>query len=92
MKEASKLFLDMAASGQLNQYLEQFGVHERDRTNLMGIIARLTIKAQDGDEKAARLLLELSGDLPKKGKRLNLDIGIDDVVIYLPEVEKLPDD
>lgn len=93
-KEAAKIFLGLAASGQLDQYLKQLGVNEIDRTNMMGIIARHTILAQSGNDKSARLLFELSGDLSRQGGENTMNVSIDKsnsegVVIYLPEVETL---
>jgi hypothetical protein len=96
-KESAKLFLQLTATGNLNMYLEQLNVKTADRTNVMGIIAKHVIKAQSGDEKSARLVFELSGDLSRQGtdNKLNLNIGkVEDegIHIYLPEIEKLPED
>ena len=73
-KESAKLFLEMAATGQLDQYLEQFGVKRQERTNMMGIIARQIDKAQSGDEKSVRLIFELSGDITKQGVDMTVNI------------------
>jgi hypothetical protein len=90
-KETANLILHLAASGQLDQYLEQFGINKQDRTNMTGIVARHVLKAQAGDEKSARLVFELSGDLSKQGGDNNMNVNIgngeDGVVIYLPEKE-----
>lgn len=95
-KETAKLLLNLAASGQLDQYLEQLGVNTQDRTNQTGIIARHIIKAQSGDDKSARLVFELSGDLSKQAGDNNMNVNInkgdEGVVIYLPEVEPSPNE
>ena len=88
-KETAKLLLHLAAAGQLDTYLEQLGVSKHDRTNQTGIIARHIVKAQTGDEKSARLVFELSGDLSKQVGDNSLSVNIantdEQVVIVLPD-------
>ena len=88
-RETARLFLDLPAAAQLDENLEKLGIASLDRTNLMGIIARLALKAQSGDVHASRLLLELSGDLQKNNAENNLSVNFNndkqDVVIYIPD-------
>jgi len=89
-KETALIFLNMAATGNLDDILGKLDVSENDRTNLMGIIARQVVTAQGGgpqSEKAARLVLELAGMLQKGGIENNINISTDEekVVFYLPE-------
>jgi hypothetical protein len=55
----------------------------------MGIVARLTTKAQAGDIHAARLLWEVTGQMPKNNSEnsFNVNVGKDEenVVIYIPD-------
>jgi len=93
-KETAKMILQLAATSPLDQYLEGLGVKEQNRTNQTGIIARHIVLAQSGNEKSARLVFELSGDISKQGGEMNVHIGNGDdgVIVYLPEVEKLEGD
>ena len=88
-RETAKLFLDMAAAGQLDDNLGKLNVEPGDRTNLMALIARLVLAAQSGNVQAARLVLELSGDLPNRPENsFNVNVGKDDesnIVIYIPD-------
>ena len=89
-KETARLFLDMAATGNLDDILAKLNIKKSARTNLMGIIARHVLTAQSGNVNSARLVLEIAGELQNKGMEnsFNLNIGKDEedcVKIYLPE-------
>ena len=88
-KETAKLFLELMATGELNKNLAKLNVAEKERTNQMGIVARLTLKAQSGDVNSAKLLWELTGQLPKQGEN-NFNVNIvkdeeENVVIVIPD-------
>ena len=88
-KEATKLFLDMAAAGNLDDILAKLDVKEKDRTNLMGIVARHVVSAQSGNVNSARLVLEMAGMLQKNNTEnsvtINVDSEDDKVVFILPD-------
>ena len=89
-KEAAKLFLDMAVTEQLDKNLEQLMIKEGDRTNLMAIMARMTLLAQSGSINAAKLLLEVTDSLPKNNPENNFSVNVgkdtdDNVVIVIPD-------
>ncbi len=95
-KEAAKLFLNLATTEKLDKYLDELNVNDRDKTNLMAIIARHTLQAQAGNINSARLILELAGYLQKNSQDNNLNVNIgknsksgSNVVVYLPEKEEL---
>jgi len=88
-RETAQLFLNMAVAGNLDDILAKLEIKEGDRTNQMGIVARLTLKAQGGDVHAARLLWEITGQMPKNSENnFNVNVGKDDdesIVIYIPD-------
>jgi hypothetical protein len=75
-KEAALLFLNMAAAGSLDDILGKLDIPKNERTNQMGIIARLTVKAQSGDVQSAKLLLELTGQMPKESAENNFSVNV----------------
>ncbi len=93
-KETAMLFLGMAATGNLDTLLSQLDVKEQDRTNQMGIVARLAIKAQTGDVQAARLIWEITGQLPKSNTENNFSVNFErgkgEVAVYLPQKDPDP--
>ena len=89
-KETAQLFLNMAAAETVDERLNDLNVKTQDRTNLMGVIARLTILAQSGNINAVRLLMEISGDLQNKMSENNFSVNVgkddeDNVVIVIPD-------
>lgn len=95
-KEAANLFLNLAASKNLDKYLDELNVKEQDKTNLMAIIARHTLQAQSGNINSARFIFELAGYLQKNSQDNNLNVNIgkggkdgSNIVVYLPEKEEL---
>ena len=90
-KEAALFFLSLPAHEQSDKYLEVLGVDEKERTNLMGIMARHTYQAQGGNIHSARLILEVAGNLQKDvGNRMNINVNKDDdkVVFYIPQPDE----
>ena len=88
-KETALLFLNMAATGNLDEILDKLNIEKNDRTNLMGIVARHVVSAQSGNVNSARLVLEMAGMLQKNGSEnsVNVNIGTGDdesVIICLP--------
>ena len=90
MREVAKMLLGMAAKGKdLNKSLEAFGIPESDRTNMAGILARMTLEAQEGNIKAAEFVRDTAGYAPEKaGNNVNLNIDNGEkkgLVIYMPD-------
>ena len=93
--DAARLFLNLAATEQLDDNLAKLNVKKMDRTNMLGVIARLTLSAQTGNVRAAEVLFEISGykaaALNNNSSNLNVNIGNKDdnkVIIYLPEIDE----
>lgn len=76
-KQAAKYLLSMPTTEATKRNLKAMGLDgEEDDTNLMALIARMFIKGLSGDEKAARLVLELAGEDPKskiEAERLKME-------------------
>jgi len=97
-KDAALLFLNLAATEQLDDNLAKLNVKQMDRTNLLGVIARLTLSAQSGNVKAAEVLFDVAGYRQKEtgnSNNLSVKIGSDDddlkVVLYVPETKEEPE-
>lgn len=73
LREAAELYLSLPVTDKRAwNKLVRGGVSPEDTDNQMAIIAGLTIKAVQGDAKAAKLLFDLLGEQPKdesKGNR-----------------------
>ena len=94
-KEAARLFLNLAATEQLDDNLAKLNVKKIDRTNMLGVIARLTLSAQNGNVRAAEVLFEIAGyNDAHTNNSNNMSVNIDQkddenkVIIYLPHIEE----
>lgn len=66
LREAAELYLSLPVSDKRKwKKLYEDGVPPEDADNQMSIIAGLTIKAANGDAKAAKVLFDLLGEQPK---------------------------
>lgn len=99
MKEAAKLILNLKPPDECTAFLQQYGIEEKDCTNLMMIMAKAAQMAADGDIKAAEFLRDTVGENPKYQiyqKRLELAVSgkdsiqtiIDDWVNAIPELQE----
>lgn len=60
-KNAARLFLNLAATGNAADNLKSLGVAESDQTNMVGLMARLWLDGMKGDQKAIEMLLKTAG-------------------------------
>lgn len=65
MKEAAQLILNGKPPEQFNAILEEYGVEERDCTNLMLVMIKAAQMAANGNLKAAEFLRDTIGENPK---------------------------
>mgnify|MGYP006926039534 CR=1 FL=1 len=65
MKEAAKLILSLPANGEQAVLLAQYGIEEKDRTNITLIIAKAVQMAANGNIKAAEFVRDIIGESPK---------------------------
>ena len=76
-KQAAKLILNLPVElDAVKANLKKLGVDSDDMTNMVALMARMFTKGMEGDDKAARLLLEMSGDTPRQKNedaRLKMD-------------------
>ena len=88
MKEAAKVFLDLAAKGKIAKNLEELGVEENDMTNQMAIIARAFSNAMSGDMKAMEFLRDTAGYTIPNNFGTTVNVSADSVQkaeIYIPD-------
>lgn len=70
LREAADLYLSLpVADKRAWNKLARNGVDPEDVDNQMAIIAGLTIKAANGDAKAAKVLFDLLGETADQGKQ-----------------------
>lgn len=76
-KQAAKLILNLPVEfDAVKANLKKMGVDPDDMTNMVALMARMFTKGMEGDDKAVRLLLEMSGDTPRQKNedaRLKID-------------------
>lgn len=76
-KQAAKLILNLPVEfDAVKANLKKLGVDPDDMTNMVALMARMFTKGMEGDDKAVRLLLEMSGDTPRQKNedaRLKMD-------------------
>lgn len=76
-KQAAKLILNLPVEfDAVKANLKKMGVDPDDMTNMVALMARMFTKGMEGDDKAVRLLLEMSGDTPRQKNedaRLKMD-------------------
>jgi len=98
-RKTAQLFLELAATGNLDKNLDKLGVPECERTNLMAAMASMFTQTMGGNVRAFEALMDYAGFNPKTmlaEKVLELQEGggggadpedddSEDVVIYLPE-------
>ena len=65
MKEAAQLILNGKPPEQFNALLEEYGIEERDCTNLMLVMIKAAQMAANGNLKAAEFLRDTIGENPK---------------------------
>lgn len=66
-RQAAKLILNLPVEfDAVKANLKKMGVDPDDMTNMVALMARMFTKGIEGDEKAVRLLLEMSGDTPRQ--------------------------
>ena len=83
MQETARMFLQLAATDRVDEYLKSLGVQEKDRTNMMGIMARMILKAQGGDVKAAEFVRDTAGYGVQRIE-LEASVGIVQLINDLP--------
>ena len=76
-KQAAKLILNLPVkSDAVKANLKKLGIEPDDMTNMVALMTKMFIKGLEGDEKAVRLLLEMSGDTQRQKNedaRLKMD-------------------
>lgn len=65
MKEAAQLILNGKPPEQFNALLEEYGIEEKDSTNLMLVMIKAAQMAANGNLKAAEFLRDTIGENPK---------------------------
>ena len=65
MKEAAQIILNLKPPEQFNALLEEYGIDEKDYTNLMLVMAKAAQMAANGNLKAAEFLRDTIGENPK---------------------------
>ena len=65
MKEAAKLILSLPVKSEQSGLLAQYGIEEKDRTNITLIIAKAVQMAANGNLKAAEFLRDIIGENPQ---------------------------
>lgn len=65
MKEAAKLILSLPVNSEQAALLAQYGIEEKDRTNITLIIAKAVQMAANGNLKAAEFVRDIIGESPK---------------------------
>ena len=65
MKEAAKLILSLPVNSEQAVLLAQYGIEEKDRTNITLIIAKAVQMAANGNLKAAEFVRDIIGESPK---------------------------
>lgn len=65
MKEAAKLILGLPVNGEQTVLLAQYGIEEKDRTNITLIMAKAVQMAANGNLKAAEFVRDIIGESPK---------------------------
>lgn len=66
-RQAAKLILNLPVEfDAVRANLKKMGVDPDDMTNMVALMARMFTKGMEGDDKAVRLLLEMSGDTPRQ--------------------------
>lgn len=78
MKEAAQMILNLKPPDECTAYLQQYGIEEKDCTNLMMIMVKAAQMAANGDIKAAEFLRDTVGENPKYQiyqKRLELAVS-----------------
>ena len=65
MKEAAQLILNGKPPEQFNAILEEYGIEEKDSTNLMLVMIKAAQMAANGNLKAAEFLRDTIGENPK---------------------------
>lgn len=65
MKEAAKLILGLPVNGEQAVLLAQYGIEEKDRTNITLIMAKAVQMAANGNLKAAEFVRDIIGESPK---------------------------
>lgn len=65
MKEAAQLILNGKPPEQFNTLLEEYGIEEKDSTNLMLVMIKAAQMAANGNLKAAEFLRDTIGENPK---------------------------
>lgn len=88
MKEAAQLILNLKPPEQFSALLEEYGIEEKDSTNLMLVMAKAAQMAANGNLKAAEFLRDTIGENPKYKlyqKRLELMEAEQDNVSFVDE-------
>ena len=68
-KNAMNILLDLAAKGNLDSNLSEFGVTEEDRTNLMALQARIFAMAMGGNLQAYDRVIKIAGMDPEENRK-----------------------
>lgn len=63
-RQAIRYVLDMAATGKLDEKLEELGFDEEDRTNMTGLTVAMMMRAASGDVSAYKALMDYGGFHP----------------------------
>lgn len=66
LKKVAQIMLDLPPTGKAKELIEGIGLEPDEYTNTMAIMVAMLNKALDGDERAARFLMEVSGNDPKQ--------------------------
>lgn len=66
MKKAMQMLLNMPAVGQADEFLQQLGIDENDRTNQFAILGAVAMKAMSGDVRAAEFVRDTAGYNPRQ--------------------------